>query len=477
MTQALGIGASSVNADMTAIDALAQNIANAQTPGYLSESANLSALPGGSQLGVGSGVEVTSIVQATNALLSANNWQAQGALSNLSALQETLSAVENVFPLAGRPSGATTPASTSSSIAGQLSTFWSSWDAIAANPSSQAPRVEVLNGAQALVTSLHEAATQLAQITHNAAADLTGQVQQVNTLLAKVATLNQAIVKTSSSGSTTAPLEDQLQAALGTLSQLAGVDVRMQANGTATVSIGGMAVVQQATASTLEVTSASTPASGAKTPPLAVELKMSTGAGLAVPVSSGSIAGLLTSVNTSIPKANAMLNDVAAALSTTVNGELKTGYAATGAPAGSTPSHWQMFVGSPTAAGIAVNAAMLATPSRIAVSATNATTGKAAANNGGVAQAMAELGTTPVGPDAKYQTLVQSMGAMAQSVNNQMDAQTAVATQAKQALQAVTGVNLTADLTSLLSFQQNYEASAKVLTTVDSAVQALLQAV
>jgi flagellar hook-associated protein 1 len=476
VTQALNIGASAVNADMTAIDALAQNIANAQTPGYLSESANLASLPGGSVFGVGSGVEVTSIIQATNALLSANNWQAQGALSNLSALQETLSAVENVFPIAAPPAGATTPASTSASIAGQLATFWSAWDAVAENPSAQAPRVEVLDDAQGLVTSLHEASSQLAQITRNAVAELTGQVQQVNALLTQVANLNKSIIKTASTGSSTAPLEDQLQAALDTLSQLAGVDARMQPNGTATVSIGGVTVVQEGTAGTLKVASPVTTTSGSATPPLAVELEVGNTA-LSVPVNSGSVAGLLSAVNTSIPKAQSMLNSVAVALATTVNNELKTAFTATGAPAASTPDHWEMFTGTPTASGIEVNAAMLTTPSLIAVSATDATTGRAAANNGGIAQAMAELGTTPAGPDSKYQTLVQSIGALTQSVNNQMEAQTAVAAQAKQALQAVTGVDVTTDLTSLLTFQQNYQASAQVLSTVDSAVQALLQAV
>lgn len=475
MTQALGIGASGISADMTVIDALAQNIANAQTPGYISEMANLAALPGGSMFGAGSGVEVTSITQATNALLSANNWQAQGALSNLSALQETLSAVENVFPLASQPAGATTASSSSSSIAGQLSTFWSAWDAIAENPSATAPRVEVLDDAQGLVTSLHEASAQLAQITENAVSELTGQVQQVNSLLAQVANLNQSIALTEGSGSSTAPLEDQLQSALSTLSQLAGVEVRMQPNGTATVSISGMAVVQQNTAGVLELSSSTTPTTGTRK--LSVNLEVSSGTPLAVPVSGGSIAGLLSSVNTYVPKAQSMLNSVASSLATTVNNELKTAYTATGAPATSTPDHWQMFVGTATAAGIELNTAMVGTPSVIAVSSTDATTGRAAANNGAIAQAMAELGTTPNGPDAHYQTLVQSMGALTQSVNNQVEAQTAVASQAKQALEAVTGVDITSDLTSLLNFQQNYEASARVLNTVDSAVQALLQAV
>jgi flagellar hook-associated protein 1 len=241
------------------------------------------------------------------------------------------------------------------------------------------------------------------------------------------------------------------------------------------VSVGGVTVVQEGTAGTLKLETSSTATTGKTT--LSVELALGAKTTLPVPVSSGSVAGLLSAVNTSIPKGQSMLNSVAAALATTVNNELKTAYTATGAPAASTPDHWQMFVGTPTASGIEVNSAMAATPSLIAVSSTDATTGRAAANNGGVAQAMAELGTTPTGPDAKYQTLVQSIGALTQSVNNQMEAQTAVAAQAKQALQGVTGVDVTTDLTSLLSFQQNYEASAKVLNTVDSAVQTLLQAV
>jgi flagellar hook-associated protein 1 len=480
MTQALGIGASAVNADMTVIDTLAQNIANADTPGYIAEMANLSALPGGSEFEAGSGVEVTSITQALNALLSANNWQAQGSLSNLSALQETLSAVENVCPLATQPATQTS-ATSSSSISGQLATFWSAWDAVAENPTSTAPRTEVLDDAQGLVTSLNEAATQLTQITENARTELTGQVSQVNSLLQQVASLNQSIVVVQGQASSTASLEDQLQAAIGTLSQLAGVEVRMQPNGTASVSIGGVSVVQGGTAGTLELVT--TPNPGQKTAtsstirpaPVSVQLEMRSG-GLSVPVSGGSVAGLLSGINNYIPKANTMLNQVAKALATTVNNELKSAYTSTGAAATTTTDHWEMFKGS-TAATLSVNSAMVGTPMLIAVSSTDATTGKAAANNGGVAQAMAELGTTPHGPDAHYQTLVQSIGAYTQSVNNQMEAQTAVATQAKQAVQAVSGVDVTDELTELMTFQQNYQASAKVLDTVDATVQSLLQAV
>jgi flagellar hook-associated protein 1 FlgK len=482
MTQALGIAASSVNADMTAIDTLAQNIANAQTPGYIAETANLSSVPGGAGDRVGSGVQVLSITQATNALLSANNWQAQGALSNLSALQESLSAIENVFPLPTQAAGSTS-ATSGSGISGLLSSFWSAWDAIAQNPSSLAPRTEAVDGAQGLVTALHQAATQLTQITQHTVTQLTDQLTQVNSLLAQAARLNHSIVA-QGSGAASASLSDQLRAVIDTLSKFAGADVQMQSDGTATISIGGMAVVQGSTAVTLTVVAQQSTATGSSG--YGIELKSTSGTGVVVPVSSGSIAGLLSTVNTYLPAVRKELNGVAQALATKVNSTLKTAFLPTGAPAAGTvstptPQHWQMFTNGAgsttgiTAANITVNKTMEQTPSLIAVS--RSSTPSAAKNTGAVAQKMAELGTTPKGPDATYQTLVENIGAATQSVNDQLQAQTAVATQATQALQAVSGVNVTEELTSLLTFQQNYEASAKVLTTVDATVQALLQAV
>jgi flagellar hook-associated protein FlgK len=80
-------------------------------------------------------------------------------------------------------------------------------------------------------------------------------------------------------------------------------------------------------------------------------------------------------------------------------------------------------------------------------------------------------------PGARYQTLVQGMGADTQGVDSQLASQTSVAAQAQQALQSVSGVNLDQELTNLLGYQQNYEASAKLLATVDATVQSLLQAV
>ncbi|MDA8314201.1 MAG: flagellar hook-associated protein FlgK [Actinomycetota bacterium] len=456
MTQGLSIAASSIAAETTAIDTIAQNIANAQTPGYVAETPVLSTVPGPGGTGSGDGVEVSTISQATNVILSTNTWQAQGALSGLSALQQTLRSAETLFPISA-PSQ-TTSVTAGSSISEELSAFWNSWDSIAQSPSASAPRIQTIDNAQSLVVSLHQAASQLAQITSNVNAQLSDQIAQVNTLLGKAASLNQAITQSVNPGNAN-ELEDQLRQVIGTLAQLSGVSTRLQADGTATISIGGVTVVQEATAASLVLAKQGTPPSTA--------IVLATSPTVTVPATAGSVAGLLSAINRYLPAYRSELDAVATTLKNVVNAQLAKGYTATGASGATHP----LFVGT-GASGLSV---AVADPSLLAASGTP--TPSAAVNNGANAQAMAELATTPKGPDATYRTLVQNIGTDTQSANNQLAAATAVATQAKMALQAVSGVDITEQMTQLLTDQQNFEASAKLVSIVSSTVQSLEQAI
>jgi flagellar hook-associated protein 1 FlgK len=249
---------------------------------------------------------------------------------------------------------------------------------------------------------------------------------------------------------------------VGTLAQLAGVSARLQADGTATVSIGGVTVVQEATATALQLAKQGTP-------PSTVAV-LATSPTVEVPVAYGSVAGLLSAVDRYLPRYRAELNAVATTLKNQVNGQLAKGYTATGASGSTHP----LFVGT-GASGLMVAAPIVANPALLAASGTS--TPSAAVNNGANAQAMAELATSPTGPDATYRILVQDIGTDAQSANNQLAAATAVATQAKTALQAVSGVDITEQMTQLLTDQQNFEASAKLVSIVSATVQSLEQAI
>src|SRR5579884_1679451 len=228
----LNIAVSGLDAQQVAMDTVAENLSNANTPGYVSESANLTTAYGGDLLGVGAGVHVTGVNQASAGLMLTNNQQAQGALAQSTSLQQVLTEAQTSFPELS-----------TSGFGAQLSSFWQSWDAINQNPSALAPRTEVVNAAQNLVTSLQQMSSQLAQLQGNAQGQLTSTITQANTLLQQVAQINQQILNVQGQGATANSLIDQRNQLANELATSIGAVARTQPDGTATIAIGGIALV------------------------------------------------------------------------------------------------------------------------------------------------------------------------------------------------------------------------------------------
>ncbi len=456
------IAASGLEADNAAMDTIANNLSNVNTPGYAAESPLLTTTPAGDALGIGAGVTILNVSQATDAVLSADNLAASASSANSSALQQTLSSIQSIFPEPG-----------ANGLQAQLSTFWSSWDAIATNPSETAPRTEVINQAENIAATLNQATAQLTQTANDTGTQIASNVGQVNTLLGQVAALNQSIVSTVASGGQPNSLIDQRNNLVGQLGQDIGITTVGQADGSINVYVGGVQLVQGSTADSLTMQSSGSPAT------ISV---VSNNTGVAVPVSSGTLAGLLTAVNVSIPGYQAQLNTVANDLATTVNGALGQGYDASGntdvaAGTGVGPNNSApLFVignASGAAATIGVNQAVVGNPALLAA-ATASTNG---ANDGSNAQVLAELGTSSTGPDQAYQTFITNLGSQVQSVTSQSQAQQSLSQSLQASLSSVTGVNSDQQTVEMLGYQQAYQASAKVISTIDTMVQSLLAAV
>jgi len=444
---ALGIAASGLDAQQTAMDTISENLSNANTPGYVAESAQLSTNPGGNLLGVGDGVRVDAVTQNSDGLLATNALQTQGVLSQSTALQQILQGAQSAFPVSG-----------SSGIASDLSSFWQSWDAISQNPSDPAPRTQVVDLAQNLVSDFQQASQQLTNLQSNAQSQVATSVTQVNSILKQMATLNGEIGATEGGGSPANSLIDQQNQLMGQLASSIGAVAVPQSDGGVNVDVGGVTLVQGNWSDTVTTTGGA----GAMT-------LVAHASGTAIPTSAGSVAGQLAAINQYLPAYQSQLNAAANDLATTVNTQLAAGYTATGASGAGYP----LFQGS-GAAGLSVNAAITGNVQLIAASSTAALPN--ATNDAGNAQAMAELYNSPTGPDQQYQSLIQGLGTQVAAVNSQVQAQTSVANAAQENLQSIEGVNTNDEMVQMLTFQQAYQASAKLVSTVDTMMQALIQA-
>lgn len=428
-----------INAQTVGLDTASADISNVNTPGYVRQQVELSPEANG-------GVIVSGIGQVVDTLRAANAMTADSSAAAAVSYQGLMSGLESIFPEPG-----------SNGLQSQLSSFWSSWDDVANDPTQMANRTQVINYAGNLVMSLNQASNQLTALSQSAAANGSSLTGEVNGLLSQIASLNGAVVAAGPAGAGNA-LVDQRNQLISQLSQDIGVTVRAEPNGAADVLLGGLTLVQGKVADTLSFDTSG---------PTAQLISAHTGT--AVPVVSGKIGGVLQALNGAIPTYRARLDSVAATLASTVNAQQAAGQTSTGA------SGSPLFVAGTgstvTAADIAVNPAVQADPTLLAAAGAGA-----GSLDGTNAQAMAELASSATGPDQIYQVLIGNLGSDVSAANSVAQTQSQFSQQADAANQAVSGVNTDEEMVRIMSYQHAYEASAKVLNTIDATLQSLLAA-
>ena len=90
--------------------------------------------------------------------------------------------------------------------------------------------------------------------------------------------------------------------------------------------------------------------------------------------------------------------------------------------------------------------------------------------DGSIADSIGASGST----ESAYQQLVTGFGTEVSSVKRQQTTQQMLTTQIDSARQQLSGVNLDEEMVSMLSSQRAYEAAARVMTTVDSVLDTLI---
>ncbi len=440
---------SGMTAQRRVLDTTAHNIANQATPGYHRQrvelqaagSAGAAAVFAGSTQRVG-GVDAISVTRVVDQLAEDGLVRESARLAGAERLAADLGRVEAAFP---EPS--------EQGIAAVLDEFWSGWSDLASLPTDLASRTQVLERGQTLVDSLRGAATDLEQIETTARDAVIALSVDVNDLADRIAQLNAAI---SGDSEATHDLADQRDRVLRELAELTGAVGRPGIGGQIDVSIGGRSLVSGTIVQRVDG------AGG--------ELRWaSDGNAVAAPASRA--ASLNQTINDVVPRYRAALDDVAATLVADVNALHSAGYDQNGA------TGWNFFEPTGvTASSIALSADVDGQPAHIAAGAP-VLPGPTAPGpfDAEQARALAGLVNQSGGAGDKYRTMVGQLGVEVRAADRRERIQSDVTQAAEMATESVAGVSLDEEMANLLASQRAYEASARVLTTIDELLGFLIE--
>jgi flagellar hook-associated protein 1 len=537
VTDLLGIGTSALLAYRQALEVTGNNIANANTPGYVRQRVELQ-----QRAGATGGVSLTRIVRDADAIL---DQRARGdatsfaRLDTFSGLTSRLDAVlSNPDTGLGRP----------------LQEFYSALNAMAANPTALAARDVVLNRAQTLSARFADTQAQLDGQASEIDQRMIQTVGEINNFAASIAQLNGSIARAQADGSPANDLLDQRDQLVNDIGQRVGVSTVRQLDGTLNLYLGsGQALVLGQKAHALAV-------SGGEYAGEALDITYN-GTRLTRQLSGGTLGGLLDYRREVLSPAMAQLGRLAVGLATSINdqhvqgmdlngqagsalfdtptamgvgaagntgtgavsiaftnaNQLGTGdhllrfdgsawslterssgnvvpMSGDGSPGnpfqavglslivGGAPAAGDQFLVQPLRAAAGQLDVRITDPRQLAAAGMPATGGVADSGDNSNARqlaALAERGIIDGGRDsisAGYTALVSRVGAQAQGAQLSRDAAYALQQQSLVEREALSGVNLDEEAADLVRWQQAYQAAAQMIATANDLFESLLSA-
>jgi flagellar hook-associated protein 1 FlgK len=465
----LDMASRAMQAQMTGVDVTGQNLANVSTTGYTRQTADIQTSPDiSTSIGEeGTGANVVAIQQAVNSMLNGQIVTQQSSSGYWSAQQSALQSLQtnlNEF-LNGTASTSSTSSDTTSDtgLAGQLSSLFNDFQAVATSPTSISARQELISQAQTLSSTFNQVNSQFNATRTSLNSSLTNDVSSANQLLSGIAQLNGQISSAEFSGGTPNDLLDEQQQDLQNLAQLTNIQTSTGSNGAVDVSIGGQSLVSgDKVLDTLQTYDASGNGSGQ------LLVQTATG-GVDLTLTGGSIQGTIDTRDGELTKMQNSINMLASSLITQVNSVNSGGYSLTGTTGTD-------FVTGTNASDISVNQSLVNDPSLLQASGSATASG-----DNTVALQLADLGSATQSNlngqtfGDSYGETVAALGDALSNANTQVTNQSAVSTMLSTQQSSVSGVNIDQEMTNLMGFQRAYEASAELVTTVNQMMETLNQ--
>ena len=333
LSSALATAMTGLRSTQASLSIISSNVSNAQTPGYVAQTANQIEIPTG---GFGSSVETTGVNRALDLFVQSQLRTETSGGAYADQIANILGQLQSVY---GNPGG-------NGTIESALNNFTTALQSLSNNAGSHSAQAVALSAAQSLAQQLNTTTRGVQTLRTNVQQDIGNSAAQANGLMSQVAQLNSQLQGLDGTDPQAATLMDQRDNALNSLAKL--VDIRVVKDSTNAVSVftnSGVQLVGGNLASefTFNSPGALTATSlynvnPAKNGVGSLGIRLSNGSLIDVVannvVTSGQIAADLKLRDQTLVQAQTQLDQLAATLSSALSDITTAGTAVTGPPAG-----------------------------------------------------------------------------------------------------------------------------------------------
>ncbi len=444
------IAKSSLFAHQQALAVTSANLANANNPAYTRQVVMFGSTPPDNRatFSFGTGVAVNDVIRLRNNVtdiqIRNNNQKYYEADKKSMVLKQ----VETLF---SEPS--------EYGLSNLMTTYFNSFDELAVDPQSTPLRTNVVQSAQAISEKVKSIYQGIKQTRSDVRADARNIVSTVNKLVEQIHIANKQIYEASVVGQYSNDLIDQRDAMLDELSQYVNINVNIDENNVANVSIGGVFATDGLHNVQFKLTQ-----EGEN-----LYLVNEEGSGR-VSLSGGSLNGLIDLFNEELPGQISDLESIINAFMENVNEIHRQGYTITDPP----ETGLDFFSGFENGE-LTINEDIVNDPYNIAVSEDGSS------GNSKIALMMAELKNQEI---LNGKTLSDNYSDYISGIANEINLQeqnaesySLVLNQLNLQKMEYSGVSTDEEMINVMQYQRSYDAAAKLINVADELLETLLSLV
>jgi flagellar hook-associated protein 1 FlgK len=456
------IGVRGLLTHQQALEVTSQNMANASTPGYSRQRAEIASTepytePGFNRAKIagqmGTGVEVTEVIRIRDQIIDQQIRKETTTSGYWAARQDVLGQAEQII---------NEPAD--SNIRSEIDAYWVALQELVKTPESQPTRSTLRQTALTLTQDIRHNYTSLKTLQGDTNDKIISTVGEINRYAEQIAHLNKQIGKVTALGDHANDLMDRRDALVEQLSKDVNITVAYDSVNKITVSINGIPLVSGDDANFIKAIQENNKGNA--------RLEWTLPKHQPVVVTNGSLAGLLQLRDQDLPKMMDDIDAVAKTLITETNRLHKKGF-------GLDKSSGNDFFSGSGAADIDLSEVIQDLDNGLnKIAASSSVIGLPGNNEN--AQSMADLqhlslmmdGTATM--DGYLGNMVGDLAEKSLAAQTKTAHQNTLITGMEKNRQSVSGVNLDEETANMVKFQHGYNAAAKVINTMDAMLDVII---